>query len=101
MTENIIILAGGASSRMKKSSDKNLSAKKVLQANELSKSLIELCGRPFLSYLLDNILEADFKNVYIVTGENSQIFRETFQKNPNFRQLKIRFATQFIEEKGQ
>ena len=47
MTENIIILAGGASSRMKKSVDQNLSPEKVAQANQLSKGLIELGGKPF------------------------------------------------------
>ena len=77
MTENIIILAGGASSRMKKSTDQNLSPEKVAQANQLSKGLIELGGKPFLSYLLENILQAEFKNVYIITGENSKMFRRS------------------------
>ena len=36
MTENIIILAGGASSRMKKSTDQNLSPQKIAQANKLA-----------------------------------------------------------------
>lgn len=98
MNENIIILAGGASSRMKKSIDQNLSKKKITQANQLSKGLIELGGRPFLSYLLDNILEAGFKNVYIITGENSQMFLETFDNNPNLDPLKINFATQHIQK---
>ena len=91
MTENIIILAGGASSRMKKSSDRNLSPQKIAQANKLSKGLIELRGKPFLSYLLDNILKAEFKNIYIITGENSQMFRKAFENNPNFKSLKIRY----------
>ena len=98
MTENIIILAGGASSRMKKSSDRNLSPQKIAQANKLSKGLIELRGKPFLSYLLDNILKAEFKNIYIITGENSQMFRKAFENNPNFKSLKIRFATQYIPD---
>lgn len=42
MTNNIVILAGGASSRMKKSVDQNLSPEKIAQANQLSKGLIEL-----------------------------------------------------------
>ncbi|MGB2312693.1 MAG: sugar phosphate nucleotidyltransferase [Flavobacteriaceae bacterium] len=98
MTENIIILAGGASSRMKKSVDQNLSPEKVAQANQLSKGLIELGGKPFLSYLLDNILQAGFKNVYIITGENSQMFRRAFEINPDFVDLNIQFATQYIPE---
>lgn len=98
MTENIIILAGGASSRMKKSVDQNLSPEKVAQANQLGKGLIELGGKPFLSYLLDNILQAGFKNVYIITGENSQMFRRAFENNPDFVDLNIQFATQYIPE---
>ena len=47
MTNNIIILAGGASSRMKKSIDKNLTPEKITQANQLSKGLIKFGGRPF------------------------------------------------------
>lgn len=98
MTDNIIILAGGTSSRMKKSNDKNLSTKKVEQANKLSKGLIELNGRPFLSYLLDNILQAGFKNVYIITGVNSIMFRRTFENNQEFKDLNIQFATQYIPD---
>ena len=98
MTENIIILAGGASSRMKNSTDQNLPPQKIDQANQLSKGLIELGGKPFLSYLLENILKAEFKNVYIVTGENSQMFRKAFENNLNFKSLKIQFATQYIPD---
>ena len=98
MTENIIILAGGASSRMKKSTDQNLSPDKVAQANQLSKGLIELGGKPFLSYLLENILQAEFQNVYIITGENSKMFRRAFENNPDFVDLNIQFATQYIPE---
>lgn len=98
MTENIIILAGGASSRMKKSVDQNLSPEKVAQANQLSKGLIQLGGKPFLSYLLENILQAEFKNVYIITGENSKMFRRAFENNPEFVDLNVQFATQYIPE---
>ena len=96
MIENIIILAGGASSRMKNSVDQNLSQEKVAQANKLSKGLIELNGKPFLSYLLENILKVEFKNVYIITGENSQMFRQALENNPKFRDLNIKFAIQYI-----
>ena len=98
MTNNIVILAGGASSRMKKSVDQNLSREKIAQANQLSKGLIELGGKPFLSYLLENILKAGFENVYIITGENSKIFRQAFENNPDFKELNIQFATQYIPE---
>lgn len=98
MTENIIILAGGASSRMKKSIDSDLPPEKVAQANQVSKGLIELGGKPFLSYLLENILKAKFKNVFIITGENAQVFRLAFENNPDFKDLNIQFATQHVPE---
>ena len=95
---SLLIMAGGASSRMKKSTEQNLSSEKNTQANQLSKGLIELGGRPFLSYLLNNILEAEFKNIYIITGENHQMFRDAFDNHPNLDSLKIKFATQHIPE---
>jgi glucose-1-phosphate adenylyltransferase len=57
-----------------------------------------LGGKPFLSYLLENILQAEFKNVYIITGENSKMFRRAFENNPDFVDLNIQFATQYIPE---
>ena len=96
MTDTLIILAGGASSRMKKSIDPNLSPEMSAQANLRSKGLIEVAGRPFLSYLLDNVLKAGFKDVLIITGENSELFRSTYEKNKDFLKLNINFATQYI-----
>ena len=98
MTDKIIILPGGASSRMKKSTAQNLTPDKVTQANQLSKGLIELKGKPFLSYLLKHILEAGFKNVFIITGAKSDNFRKAFENKAEFEGLKIQFATQFIPE---
>ena len=98
MANNIVILAGGASSRMKRSVDKNLSSEKIAQANQLSKGLIQLAGKPFLGYLLDNILKAGFENVYIITGENSKMFRVAFENNLNFKELNIQFANQYIPQ---
>ena len=96
MTDTLIILAGGASSRMKKSIDPNLSPEMSAQANLRSKGLIEVAGRPFLSYLLDNVLKAGFKDVLIITGEDSELFRSTYEKNKDFLELNINFATQYI-----
>jgi len=98
MTNNIIILAGGASSRMKNSIDKNLTPEKITQANQLSKGLIKFGGRPFLNYLMENILKAKFKNIFIITGENSSMFRKIFENNTEFERLRFHFATQFIPQ---
>ena len=84
MTNNIVILAGGASSRMKKSVDKNLSPEKNAQANQLSKGLIELGGKPFLSYLLENILKADVIEIDITT-KDTKIFMFQDNKKVNIK----------------
>ena len=55
MHNNLVILAGGASSRMKKEAVlDNLSPEEIAQANERSKGLIGVgsSGRPLLDYLL-------------------------------------------------
>jgi CTP:molybdopterin cytidylyltransferase MocA len=61
MTDSIIIMAAGASSRMKKPiNNSKLSNAQIEAANSKSKVLIEF-GRekkPFISYLISNIIQA-------------------------------------------
>lgn len=102
MHTNLIILAGGASSRMKKqTTGNNLSAQEIAEANQRSKSLISLTpdGRPILDYLLYNAKQAGYKNIYIVVGKQSELFKKFYgskEKNNDFHGLKISFATQHI-----
>ena len=58
MNKTLIIMAGGTSSRMKKSENNYLSEKIQEQANKRSKGLIELGGKPFMDYLLLNAIGA-------------------------------------------
>lgn len=104
MHDNLIILAGGASSRMKKEavSDK-LSSEEIAQANERSKGLIGVgqSGRPLLDYLLLNAKKAGYKNIYIIIGEQGDLFKEYYgnqDTNNNFHGLNISFAVQYIPE---
>ena len=72
MHNNLIILAGGASCRMKKpATSKTINSDETEQANNRSKSLISLdkTGRPVLDYLLYNAKKAGYKNIYIVINE--------------------------------
>lgn len=102
MHNNLIILAGGASSRMKKENVlDNLTEEEIAQANERSKGLIGVGqnGRPLLDYLLLNALRAGYKNVYIIIGEQGDLFKEFYGseiKNNNFHGLNISFAIQYI-----
>jgi NDP-sugar pyrophosphorylase family protein len=105
MHDNLVILAGGASSRMKKQAVAvgSLSAEEIAQANERSKGLIGVGpnGRPLLDYLLLNAKRAGYKNIYIIIGEQGDLFKEfygTENKNNNFHGLNISFATQYIPE---
>ena len=104
MHTNLVILAGGASSRMKKQVGlENLSAVEIAQANERSKGLIGVGpnGRPLLDYLLLNAKRAGYKNIYIIIGEQGDLFKEFYgneTKNNDFHGLNISFATQYIPE---
>lgn len=104
MHDNLIILAGGASSRMKKEvlSD-NLTSEEIAQANERSKGLIGVGpnGRPLLDYLLLNAKNAGYQKIYIIIGEQGDLFKEFYgsdTKNNDFHGLTISFATQYIPE---
>ena len=104
MHNNLVILAGGASSRMKKEAVlDNLSAEEIAQANERSKGLIGVGpnGRPLMDYLLLNAKRAGYKNIYIIIGEQGDLFKEFYGseiKNNDFQGLNISFAIQYIPE---
>ena len=100
MTQNLIIMAAGASSRMKSSVSDLVDEHINEQANSRTKGLIEIGddAKPLLYYLLRNIQDACYKTVYFVTGRDDSFFRSTVEKFPNLGQLEFKFATQFIPE---
>ena len=100
MTQNLIIMAAGASSRMKSSVSGLVDEHINEQANSRNKGLIEIGddAKPLLYYLLRNIQDACYKTVYFVTGRDDSFFRSTIEKFPNLGQLEFKFATQFIPE---
>ncbi len=101
MNETLIILAAGLSSRMKKSiSSKGISSEAIEQANQISKGLIALgeSKRPLLDYLINNARISGYKSIYLIIGEDSKLFKTTYSNNPNFSDLSISFATQYIPD---
>jgi glucose-1-phosphate adenylyltransferase len=103
MQANIVILAGGVSSRMKKalSNAADLDPSLLKDAQQKSKSMIGVGrdSRPFLDYLLDNISRAAYQNVVIVVGERDNSIREYYERGENaerFPGLKISYAIQSI-----
>ncbi len=102
MHENLIILAGGASSRMKKQTfSKHLSEKEIMQANKRSKGLIGVGDndRPLMDYLLYNAKRAGYKKIYIIISEQGELFKKLYGENERdneFHGLNISFAIQYI-----
>lgn len=82
MEKNIVIMAGGISSRMKKALDASkLTEDLKREAAEKPKSMIPVgdSGRPFLDYLLTNVLAAGYSNVCIVVGEKDDSIRRRYE----------------------
>ena len=96
MTNTILILAAGMSSRMKKSSDSSIGLTKADEANKKSKSLITFGNKPFIYFLLENIVHAGFKNVIMVVGKDYQDFKNEMDKFPNISKINIEYAIQSI-----
>lgn len=101
MTDTLIILAGGASSRMKKSTAVSLSDEMITQANTRSKALILLNDRPMLDYVLYSAKQAGITTVIIVIHPKGKLFKEYYglknQRN-NFHGLTISYAVQHIPD---
>ena len=105
MDPNIVILAGGLSSRMKKAVPLagNIDTALLRDAREKSKAMIGVGERhrPFLDYLLYNIRESGYRDIVIVVGERDQSLREYYGKadrNNSFHGLTISYAIQTIPE---
>jgi len=101
MTNHLIILAGGASSRMKKPSLSELSEDLIDQANSRSKALILLNNRPMLDYVLYNAHLAGFQNIYIVIGKEGALFKTYYgeeRTRNQFYGLSISYVYQRIPE---
>ena len=102
MAKNLVILAAGASSRMKKSlGTENLSEEEVINANTRSKALLGFGknNRPILDFLLLNAEKAGYENILIIISEKSALFKTYYgekQKNNSFNGLSISYATQYV-----
>ena len=101
---NIVILAGGSSSRMKNSSlTYNIDPKLIQETQQKSKSMLSVGtdDHPLLDYILFNIQSAGYKDVVIVVGEkDSSIYDyyRTQDKEKQFSKLFISYVTQKIPD---
>lgn len=100
MIQSLLIMAAGASSRMKASEAKDIGTVATEQANNRTKGLIEIGedGKPLLYYLLRNAQEAGYKTIYLITAADASFFRSTMRSLPNLDQLQFVFVTQHIPQ---
>ena len=102
MTENtsLLILAGGASSRMKRSLDSvKLSADTKNIALKVHKSLIPLgkTEKPLLYYLLKNAKAAGYQKIYLITSPENEAFHDFVDSNAS-QYLPLNFVLQYLPE---
>jgi len=78
--ENVtaLILAGGLGTRLSSAFP------------EKPKVLAPVNGRPFLSYLLDQLVSAGFQDVILCTGYKGEMVRKTF--GDSYKDLAIRYS---------
>jgi glucose-1-phosphate adenylyltransferase len=99
---NLLILAGGNSSRMKKDLEgSGLHADLLKQANEMPKGMIGVGrnGRPFLDYQLFNASKAGYKEVIILLNQKDTVTKPYYESQMNKCEtwgLIIKFAIQNI-----
>jgi len=103
MSPNLVILAGGISSRMKKApaAAAGEDARLSREADEKHKSMIGLGpgGRPFLDFLIWNAREAGYRDIVIVVGEYDGGIRERYggaMRDNEFHGVRISYAIQRI-----
>ena len=101
---NLIIMAGGMSSRMKKStgnSQLSIEQKKLVQ--KVHKSLIPLGPkkRPLLFYLITNAVAAGYRNIYLITSPENIAFKKIVgrsETNNSYAGAKVHFAIQHLKK---
>jgi ADP-glucose pyrophosphorylase len=106
MKENnsLLIMAGGASSRMKRSLKNSSVGDEIKrQAEAVHKSLIPLGPNhhPLLFFLIKNAEAAGYQNIYLITSPKNESFHiqiEKWNEHKIFTNINIRFALQHVPE---
>lgn len=105
MINKLVILAGGVSSRMKKSLEQEvqLNDQALVDAKLKPKSMIRIGkdGRPFLDYLLMNAKKSGINDITIVISEKDNSIKEYYDSIKDeiwLKEIKISYAYQKIPE---
>ena len=88
MIKKVVIAAAGKGTRM------------LHLTKNKSKHLINVQKRPFLSYLLDNLIEAGYKDLILVVGYKEEVTRDFLKKYKYNIQVVSQFSILKEEEYG-
>ena len=104
MNNNLIILAAGMSSRMKKSAEVNKKSKLSEQALSKPKMMLGVgsTGRPFLDYLIFNAKNAGYNDILFIVNDKDHTVKKYYTEKkhlPEYEGLQFSFATQTIAPK--
>ena len=96
---SLIIMVGGASSRMKRSLKKKEGQQGVMD-NIPHKSLIPVGkkGKPFLYYLVQNAVEAGYTKLYLITSPENKAFQNLKDDGELPAGLEVHLAVQNVPE---
>jgi glucose-1-phosphate adenylyltransferase len=98
---NIVILAGGISSRMKKAAadTKGIDPNLLREAREKSKSMLSVgdLSRPFLDYILYNVEKTGFRNLVVVVSERDSSIRDYYERDNRKEQFPLLHLTYAIQ----
>ncbi|MEE2877053.1 MAG: sugar phosphate nucleotidyltransferase [Candidatus Neomarinimicrobiota bacterium] len=102
MARNLMIMAAGVSSRMRRSAEidgaSDATAKEALSK---PKMMLSVGGRPFLDYLLFNAREAGYSDILFVINEKDDTVRNYYTENADdekFSGLTFSFVNQTISK---
>lgn len=99
MDPNLVILAAGVSSRMKREVSANIDPELRREADEKPKAMIGVGKdrRPLLDYLLYNARRSGYRDVVIVVGQNDRSIRDYYGKADERKTgLRLSYAVQTI-----
>ncbi len=86
MIKKVVVAAAGQGTRM------------MHLTNNKPKHLINVQQRPFLSYLLDNLLQAEYKDIILVVGYKEELMKEFligYKKCLKSKEYKIELVSQY------
>ena len=93
-TKKAVILARGLGSRMRKTSDTaSVSSKQASVAAQGIKALIPI-KRPFLDYVMSNLIKAGYTDVCLVIGEEHQAIRDYYDHEAGVSRINVHYAIQ-------